>query len=299
LLNNLGLVAWNLGDLFRHFWPVLIIAVGLDLMLGRGSGAWATIGSLVAVLVLFSVVAVGTAMVAADRSVEASVIPGGLILGGGPVHNESFAQPLDSAQRARVELEFGTGSLSVAAQEQPAGLADGTLAYREGERVDRKFYQQGGTGYLRIHGEGLAGIFDDPAARGENRRWDLKFNPEVPMTLTVHGGVGKADLDLSQLHVTDLEMHNGIGQSEITLPQHGRLQATVEGGIGKTTIVIPEGMAARIDVEKGISSINVIGNYMHQGNSYISPGYSMSKDRVDLKVKGGIGKITVQEYEVR
>ena len=43
LLNNLGLVSWNLWSLLWRMWPVLVVAIGLDLIFGRRSGIWPAI----------------------------------------------------------------------------------------------------------------------------------------------------------------------------------------------------------------------------------------------------------------
>jgi lia operon protein LiaF len=38
LLSNLGLLTLDIGSLIARFWPLILIAIGLDLLLGRRSG---------------------------------------------------------------------------------------------------------------------------------------------------------------------------------------------------------------------------------------------------------------------
>ncbi len=37
LLNNLGLLSWNVWGTLWRLWPVLLIAAGLDILIGRRS----------------------------------------------------------------------------------------------------------------------------------------------------------------------------------------------------------------------------------------------------------------------
>ena len=37
LLNNLGYLGWGVWETLGHLWPLLLIAIGLDLMIGRRS----------------------------------------------------------------------------------------------------------------------------------------------------------------------------------------------------------------------------------------------------------------------
>lgn len=300
LMSNLGYLAWNPWEAAFRLWPLLIVAVGLDLLLGRGSaGPWALFGLLVMVALLVTVAIFGSWLLTSQRVIGWSSTGPEVVLAG-PVSSEHFSQPLESARQAEVRLDFGAGILRVGAQSEPAGLIDGTVVRYDGERLSRDAHNSGDTLYFEMRDDNVpVSIGDNHGIRGDDRGWDLKLNPAVPTRLRINTGVSQASLDLGQLKVTDLTVHTGIGKTDLTLPARGQLQATVEGGIGETTVLIPQGMAARIRVDSGLTSAAVMGNYRHQGDSYVSPGYEGAGDRVDLTVKGGIGKITVQEYAMQ
>jgi len=78
LLNNLGIVSWTVWRVIGQMWPVLLIAIGLDILLRGylGTGARATMVSLLIMVVVLG--AAGAAAIA---------VPAGTILGrelGGP-----------------------------------------------------------------------------------------------------------------------------------------------------------------------------------------------------------------------
>lgn len=55
LLNNLGRLPWAVWDLLAKLWPVLLIALGLDILFGRSALRWA-LGIALAVLVAVAVI---------------------------------------------------------------------------------------------------------------------------------------------------------------------------------------------------------------------------------------------------
>lgn len=309
LLNNLGFLSWSVWEVIFRLWPILLIAIGLDLLLRSrwGAGGWATAVSVAILVALLSVAGFAAWLLAPqsifgeglyDQSFGVKPRVTGLALGGA-LRSESINQPLGNADSAEVELNLGVGTMNVAAMDRPDGLIEGTLILQENERVSQDLRVVGNTAQFRLHNETLSVFHGDGPYRGDDRQWDLWLNPEVPMKLKIAGGVGKVDLDLSRLRLSSLELHAGVSKTDLVLPRSGQLQATVEGGIGKLSVQVPRGMAARLQVEQGLTSVDVMGNYRRQGNVYVSPGYEGARNRVDLILKGGIGKITVQEYDVQ
>jgi hypothetical protein len=52
LLENLGLLAWNIWEVAFRLWPLLFIAWGLELMLGRRSAWGAAVAFILILLIL-------------------------------------------------------------------------------------------------------------------------------------------------------------------------------------------------------------------------------------------------------
>jgi hypothetical protein len=58
-------------------------------------------------------------------------------------------------------------------------------------------------------------------------------------------------------------------------------------------------VAARISASSGIGQVRVLGSFDRRDKLYISPGYAEADNRVDLKISGGIGSITVMQESGR
>jgi hypothetical protein len=278
LLNNLGILSWSVWEVILRLWPVLLVAAGLDLLLGRRS-IW---GSLLA-LVLTAAVLVGVLW----------LFRTGAISGQAPA--EEVRQALDGATRAEVVIAPAVGAVHVEALPESNALVSGVIRPISGERVSRDFAVDGETAMFALRSAGTFGPFAPFAGGwGGGPGWDLGLNADVPLALEISLGVGESDVDLTGLQVRDLEVSMGIGQTTVVLPDEGRFGAKIEGAIGQTVVVIPAGLAARIQVDTGIAGRQLPAGYRQQDDVYLSPGYESADNRVDLEVSQAIGNVSIR-----
>jgi hypothetical protein len=280
LLNNLGMVSWDVWDIIVRFWPILLIAIGLDILIGRRS----ILGSLLGLAVMLVVVG------AALWLITSQVVPGQALT------YESINQSPEGATLADVTIGFGAGTLRVGVSPEASSLIDGRVALGQGEHLVRDFRKNGDTAEFTLRSEGFT-LFPFVGRWNTDKLWDLHLSPEVPLRLSINTGIGESTLDLQRLKLTELDVHAGIGKVTLTLPGRGQMQASINGGIGEVNVRIPAGMAARVHATAGLGDSQVSGSFQRQGGVFVSPGYDTAENRVDMEVKGGIGKITVQQYQ--
>lgn len=278
LLNNLGLLSWAIWPALVRLWPLLLIAIGLDLLIGRRSA----LGSLLVALLMLA--ALGAAIWWTDAWAGVSM----------PLANQTLSQPLSGAKRATIDIGLGAGTLRLGAQSEADGLITGTVAQGPRDQIQRDFAINGDSATFRLHAVRQNGWSAPLRFRnGEELVWDLRLNPDVPLRIDLSTGAGTATLDLTRLHITELNVSTGVGTTTVNLPQRGIVHASVSGGVGDTTISIPAGMAARISASAGLGQVRVTGNFERQDKLYVSPNYASAEDRVDLAISGGIGGVTI------
>jgi hypothetical protein len=276
LLNNLGILEWSVWEVIFRLWPVLLIAAGLDLFIGRRS-VW---GSLLALMLILAVLAGALWLFGAG-------------IGTGQVSAaEEIRQALDGATQAEVVIAPGVGTLHIEALSELTNLVEGAIHLSRGERATPEFAVEGETATFTLRSEGTFIPF--VGGWGAQRGWDLGLNPDVPLQLEISLGVGQSDIDLTGLTVSNLAVSMGVGQTTVTLPDDGRFQAKIEGAIGQTVVVIPAGLAARIRVDTGLAGRQLPDAYQRRDDVYTSPGYESADNRVDLEVSQAIGNITIR-----
>ena len=277
LLANMGRLNWDVWATLVRLWPLLLIAIGLDILVGRRS---ATASALIAVLLLG---VLGWVLLAGG------VVPAA----GTALPSQSVSQPLEGATQGKIDISSGVEELRISPAEEGANLIEGQVVLAQGEQALVNHSLSGGTLTYSLHSQGTPATwwmnFVD-----HNKVWDLKINRDVPLTLDLNGGIGDQTVDLLRTKVTSLTAKGGIGNSTVTLPRQGQVAAKIDGGIGNVTIIIPAGMAARVHTNNGLGQVTVTGSFRQNDNTYTSPGYDSATDRVDLQVNGGIGNVTVR-----
>ena len=281
LLSNMGMLNWNVWEAIWRMWPVLLIAIGLDILFGRRSA----IGALISVALVVALIGGVIWFV----NTQSPVVKGQALT------TDRIVQERADASIADVQINFGTGQLRLGALKDSGNLVEGTVVRGPGETVLRDWTLEGGMARFRLHSQGVP---FDPwpwGGRGNERMWDLNLSPSVPMQLNISAGVGQSTIDLSELQLTGLKVSSGIGETTVTLPTRGRLSAKVSGGIGKLTVIVPQGMAARIDASAGLGGLDIAsGRFVRQGGDYVSADYATAQDRIDLDVSGGIGQVIIR-----
>lgn len=277
LLANLGMLPLTFWEIAARFWPLILILVGLEIIVGRRS----MIGALVIVVLWLALIA----------SVVWLAFAGG-ILPTAAVTTEQLSQPLGDIKSASVSLDIGIATTNVTALGSHAtDLMQGTFSHTDAIRIVKTYSVVGSDGRLGLRGEGA----DFMMFNFGNSRWDISLNPTMPIALSVNGGVGRVNLDLSALKVTALNMDTGVGSIVATTPSSGVATMRVNGGVGSASITIPNGVAAHIRVNGGLGGVRMSeSRFPRFGDGYQSNDYASAANKIDIEVDGGVGSIGIQ-----
>lgn len=278
LLANFGYLSSSFWITAIQFWPLILILIGLEILVGRQS--WA--GSIIVLLI-------GLGMVAGI--VYLSVNPGAVSLGAGTV-TDTISEPLGDVDAATVELKPGMGELKLSALDAGApNLIDATITHPSSFRIDKDYQTDGARGQLKLDQQGTFVFMMTPIVR-----WQVALTGRVPLMLKLDAGVGSAEVDLNALNVPQLDVNAGVGTVTIIMPAHaGSVTANVDGGVGTVNILIPQDVPARIRTRSGIGGVSVnqarfpsIGD-----NLYESQDFASATNRIELDVNTGVGGISI------
>lgn len=284
LLQNAGYLPPNFWVNLWRLWPVVLVLAGVELLLGSRV-PWLILAALsLAVLVVGTAAILSpswTGPVAAPVSITATV-------------------DLSGAQKAALTVRFDAGELNVAAIEQPVVTQLATLTYSGPEALapQPRYSPNGDTGRLDISPEDVAHRGFLPFGdRSGTPRLDLNLNPATPISsLSIKAGATNARLDLSALHVTDVDASLGAASTWLRVPQAaGATTVRMSGGASNVNIEVPPGVAARIRFRGGMSTISVdqtrfpaIGE-----NAYQSSDFDSNPNSADITIDGGLTRIQV------
>ncbi len=274
LLHNMGWVHISLWQLAARLWPVLLIAAGLDLALGRRS-AW---GALLTVVLVAALVAGSLMLIGSPPS--------------SPIAGQEVEVPLEGAEEATVYLRPELGWVRL------GGLAEGNRDLIEGRchppcAIEAERSVQGVRRLeVRLDGRGWESL--SILGSGLGPSWDLGLSGAIPVELSLELGTGRLEVDLRQLNIHQAEVHNGLGETTIWLPSVDGARLQVDGGIGDIRLRIPEGVGVRLRADTGIGPVDLPADFEARDEVFVSPGYDAAPSHIEVSVDLGIGAVRVR-----
>jgi len=279
LAQNMGWVGPGIWLSLLRMWPLILVAVGVDLLIPRRS-ALGTLLSLVLVLAVF----VGGFWLSGVRL--GSVRTG---------ETESVSIPVGSATHARIHLSPPVAALDLEALKGSNALLEGTVPKPGYGQVHADWTMSGATAVVDVT---ASGVFVVPAVGPQDETWRFGLSTKVPLDLEISSGIGLIDADLTGLTVVSLDVETGIGQSTITLPAEGNFSGRLSSGIGQTVIIIPEGAAVHVLMTTGLGGVTTPEGsrpFDLGDNEYTSPGFGTAENRIELVIEQAIGSIVVRQ----
>lgn len=275
LLANLGYLNVSIWQMVFTLWPILLIAIGFDILFGRRSIWLSLVGAaLILVILVVSLQLFGVSAAS-----------------GSTVSGDQISQSLDGAIQAKVLIEPGAGSLQVRSLSEPELLIEGSVPPEGDDSIKSSYTVVNGMGDYTLRS--TQAIF--LPTNTNKMSWNLNLTDQVPLDLQLALGAGNIDADLSSLDLDALQVNMGVGNSTLTLPQEGSLDAQVEGAIGQLKILVPEGMAVQVNANTALAGISVPEGYVNTGDVYESPGYDQAEQRTNLTVGMAIGSVVIEE----
>jgi hypothetical protein len=276
LLANFGLIALNVWQLVLRLWPVLLVAIGLDLVIGRRN-VWASLAGLVLLLAILA---------------GALWLYGIRLESGQALRSQKVSQPMQGVQSAEIVLENGAGDVYVHALSGSSELIAGQVESGRGRNVYDDLTIQGSQARYQLRETGAYMTFGE---RFGEHSWDLGLTTQIPLDIRYSQGAGNTDLDLSGLQISALKVDMGVGQTTVRLPATGNFDVGIDGAIGQIVVVVPEGMAVRIQSNTALANLSVPGGYERSERVYTSPGYESAENRANLTVGMAIGNVSVRK----
>ncbi len=258
------------------FWAVILILVGALLMLNNMGIIQINVWGLIWPLALISI--------------GVSIL-WGVFFGGRSSEMVEAAIPLQGAAQAHIHIKHGAGRLCV---DSNAGL-DELLAGTFKGGMERRVKLDGDTLNVELYMPPTAFPPIVFLGSGSTVDWTFGLNGDIPITLKFDTGAAEAQLDLSDLRVTDLKVQTGASSTNLTMPANaGHTRAKIDSGAASVNVRVPSGVAARIRTGGGLTSVNVDRErFPREGSVYQSPDYDTAENKLDLKITTGVGSINV------
>ncbi|NMB90435.1 MAG: hypothetical protein GYA17_18900 [Chloroflexi bacterium] len=278
LLGNLGYLSIGGFWLLLRFWPVLLIAFGLDLVIGRRTPLAPLIGLFLGLLLIAGIVWLSLGM-------------GGMAV---LRENQPISQPLQEAQRGDVTLTLIGGTLHLEGGAERGDLIAGELEHNRSDSARSSYSVNDGVGRYRL--ESTAVNVFAPTGASTGAQWDLQLSSRLPLDLNSQLVFGEQEVDLEDVQADTVRLQTVFGKSTVSLPREGDLAMDTSVVFGQLVVRVPEGAAVRINADTGIGSTHLPDDFQREGNWYVSPAAAGGGAASEIKTDVAFGSLVVEEY---
>jgi hypothetical protein len=266
-LGYLGLSAW---EVILRFWPVFLVALGLDILIGH-KRPWApVIGAVVGLLLVAGI---------AFLIVSAPAITN--------VRTEPVNFALNNVTQSNGRINMAVGRLEVGSGAAATALADGQM--RLG--VLGNVRSSGSGGNFNLDADSSSYVSFGP---NDSDRWTIQLNPMVQYNLNVNMGVGEEIVDLSALKAQNIDLNMAVGRIEVRLPTETSVSGTVKGAVGETVVYVPRNATVSIHLDSGLTGVNYPPEYSKVDKELSSPSQAAGAPSVTLTVAQALGSISIR-----
>ncbi len=300
LLSSLGYVPWRSWGVIWRLWPLLIIALGIDVLIGRRSVAGAIV-SAVLLLVLIGGIILAAFFAQNISAVSDWIRP--LELPGWIQQTEFQSKHVEyslaGVEEATVYIDWASVPGYLSALEDSPNLIEGDIDYL-GELVfDVNMRGDQANVKLDSRSSGI-GFWSPDLGDRTGKRWDVGISPDVPLDLTLDAGSGPCDLDLADLQVSGLVLDAGSGPVDLVLPPDSSFDAEIDGGSGPLTIVLPRNVGMRVELDSGSgpfspgSRFELLRGKRDGDSTWETSRYDAAEYKIELVIDQGSGPITIR-----
>lgn len=279
LLGNLHYLQYSGFAMIIRLWPILLVAIGLDVLFGHRASIWSNLIRIFVGLLLVGGI-VWLAALSPFFSLGMRSVP--------------FEQTLDDATKSALRFTIAVGELNLSGGADEDMLISGTAGLPKEMSLEPDYSAPiDGVSSLKLAGNGVVIVPVNTATSP----WNFDLNSDIPIELNAELGVGEMRIDLSDTHVADIDTEMGIGQTIITLPDGMDVDATISGAIGELVIRVPKGCDVLIKTDKAIVGSTIPDGYIRDEDIIRSPDAKAGADKITLQVELAIGSIVIQEID--
>jgi len=279
LLNNLGIVEGASWTLLFRWWPVLLIAGGLDLIIGRRSIWSALIGLMLGVGLLASIVWISTGMTSSVRT-----------------ETSEIQYALDDVETIHADISATAGELTIEGGAEPGNAVEAFIERASKEELRATYDVQNDKGYFDLENEGIFIFYPAFQGAADKSVWDVSFNEETPIVLDSSLIAGDQRFNLNQLNVKRFNVRTIFGRTTVVMPRKGEFVGEADVVFGEMMVFVPKGAPVCIYADTGLTSVDLPDGFIRENDDIFSPNAEPNENCVEMNVTQAIGTLRIAEY---
>jgi hypothetical protein len=286
LLNTLDVVDVSLWENLLVFWPVFLIAIGIEKIFSSSENLkpLAYISPVLIVATFAYAVVAGPTGESSwgDRGTQSDTMDW-----------QTSGDP--SVQHLAVNVDFGGGRLVIGGGTTKGNLVEGRFLHR-GYKPVIKSEQEGNT--LRVK-------FNQPNRHGghisiggrDRERWNLRLCDSVPVDLSIEAGGAMVRMDLTDVTVEKFTLSSGAADVDLVIGARSpKVECNVDCGAASIDVTIPAGAGLRLTRSIAMSSLSTGGiELIEQGDYRETPDFDSKPVQITMSLEAGVSSLRIHQ----
>ncbi|OGY23442.1 MAG: hypothetical protein A2172_04410 [Candidatus Woykebacteria bacterium RBG_13_40_15] len=276
LLNNFGILSWDIWTNLWKFWPVIIILIGIEFIVGQSI----SFRSLVVVILLIFLIPIFLTFNPFTRNPLAT-------------NTLKISEPLGSLTRAKIIIDMPATNLTInALGNDTSKLVEGKVVYSKAVNKPEIVKQDTfGQEIFTLKQNITPGL---PFISSLQNKTELSVTRQIPIEIQITTGASKESLDLTSLRVNYLEINSQASDLKISFNSSYSSNAKIKAKASNLDIKIPKEIEARIKITSPVKNISVDSRFRKNNDEYKSSKFDAAFIRVDIQIEAVASSISIK-----
>jgi hypothetical protein len=284
LLNNLGYVPWDVWFRILSLWPVILIAVGIELIFKRTRLSFLSIFS----PLLFMAAILGPTYF---QSIELTGIYRS-------IGTYQYDEDLDtSVVKVTAIVQLRAGNLKISSEARQ--LVSAKLDFWKRKPITSSEYSGfDSSATIEIRDKEREWKGWSWRAWGA-KDWDIRLTNRIPVDLRIYAKATDAELDLSEVRVTNLNLETKAGNFDIKLGDMvDRMNGSIESDASRLHLLIPQNTGLKIENHSQLTSTRFSDlSILKHDNIYETTNFEQAPRKITISLEGSVTRLEVESYQ--
>lgn len=307
LLENLNVIEFYWRNVWG-FWPIFLIIGGVNLLLNRNGSQTGSIVSLAILIITLAFLFVKGQEKPQhsswlgfwkNKNIDADINWEDEHNGDGKFEGVKFSEVLNVADTAKKTiLNLSGGGTSFKLKETTDSLFEASVNKKKGNfSLTKTTTDTTNTLTFRMNDRRYKGNKNNWTFNSGGNEVDVRINTAPQWTMNLSMGAGELDFDLTKFKIRTLNFDGGAADLKIKIGDLLPIaDVNVKTGVANVEIKVPQGSGCRIKTNTGLASKDFKGFVKKDDGYYETPNYNTSKNKVFIKLDGGLSNFEVDTY---
>lgn len=282
LLANFNYLNVSPWDVVLRLWPIILVAIGLDLIIGHRSPWTPLVGIILGLMLTGGILWLALSAPGVGNNMTPAAI----------------TVPSDGAEMVEGNIDLAAGHIELNADQDTDTVLTGDIYLPEtseainDETIARYLHYENTNGTLSydLNSPDYSSLVPFSSSFSQVQ-WSMGLTNQVPSEISLNMGAGEIELDAADFSDAQFEIDLGAGMIQVTLPDSNGVVLNIDMAVGNIVLLIPEDAAVRINLDTALTVVNLPLDYERHEDIVTSPNQD---NPIEITLGNAVGIVSIR-----